>query len=402
MKVTIVKERIIEGLQKAAGIIPTKTGAAYLRSVWLKTGENSISVIATDANIEFTGTYPAEIAEEGIVGVHGRSFVDLMRQLPEGEITLSTESAQKARGTGAVPEQSSLSGDTEQKFLLLQQGRRKYKLPLNDPSWFQSISEFPAENSVIWSGDFLEELLDKITYCIADDEASDAISCMFLNPKENGRIEACGLDGHQFAMMAFVNDELAGLLPPEGLLIQKKYLADIKKWLNGNEIYVNVTNNRLHLRTADATETLSIPLASYQYPDYAPFMNQLNGDVSSLEVGKRECIDALSRISIFNTVNDYCTYMDLSENETMLSAQGQDTGFARESIEAEYRGTLSRIAFPTRKLMEIMGHFNSEKITMNFSGAESPCGIRGENDPDYLVIIMPMKVVESSYYSEVD
>ena len=36
MLFTVKKENIIEGLQKAAGIIPTRAGAAYLRSLWIK------------------------------------------------------------------------------------------------------------------------------------------------------------------------------------------------------------------------------------------------------------------------------------------------------------------------------------------------------------------------------
>ena len=58
MLFTVKKENIIEGLQKAAGIIPTRAGAAYLRSLWIKAEGEVLTIMATDANIEFTGTYP--------------------------------------------------------------------------------------------------------------------------------------------------------------------------------------------------------------------------------------------------------------------------------------------------------------------------------------------------------
>ena len=35
MYLTIKKEQIIDGLQKAASVIPSKAGAAYLRSIWM-------------------------------------------------------------------------------------------------------------------------------------------------------------------------------------------------------------------------------------------------------------------------------------------------------------------------------------------------------------------------------
>ena len=42
MKLSVNKEQIIEGLQKAAAIIPAKAGAAYLRSIWLKAEKGSL------------------------------------------------------------------------------------------------------------------------------------------------------------------------------------------------------------------------------------------------------------------------------------------------------------------------------------------------------------------------
>ena len=67
MIITVKKEQIIDGLQKAASIIPSKAGAAYLRSIWLQAsntgGIKRLTLMATDVNIEFTGTYPAEVLE---------------------------------------------------------------------------------------------------------------------------------------------------------------------------------------------------------------------------------------------------------------------------------------------------------------------------------------------------
>ena len=187
------------------------------------------------------------------------------------------------------------------------------------------------------------------------------------------------------------------------MLIQKKYLQDIKKWLGADEIELTLTDKRLYLRSMDGAETLSLPRAAYEYPDYNVFMSKLAGeDVSAMTLERKEGMEALGRILIFNTESDRCTYMDLSENEARLSAQGQDVGSASESLEVAYKGHITRIAFPTRNLMDVFGHFVSGRIDMLLTGAEGPCGIRGAEDPDYTVIIMPMKVSETTYYSEED
>ena len=155
------------------------------------------------------------------------------------------------------------------------------------------------------------------------------------------------------------------------------------------------------MRSGDGHETLSLPRAGYAYPDYSPFMTRLaSPDVSLLKLSRKDCLDALDRISIFNTESDRCTYFELSSAEAMLSAQGQDTGSANESLEVSYNGSIGRIAFPTKNLMEILTHYQSGELTLPLTGAEGPCGINGTEDPDYTVLIMPMKIAEESYYEE--
>ncbi|ABB36803.1 DNA polymerase III, beta subunit [Oleidesulfovibrio alaskensis G20] len=381
MYLKVFKEDVIDGLQKAANIIPAKTGAAYLRSIWLKAEAGMVHVLSTDSNIEFRGSYKAEVTEEGLAGVQGRAFVDLIRKLPAGEITLHLD-----------PKTGTLG---------IEQGRRKYTLPTNDTAWFQNFSDYPESGSVFWSGDFLQELIDKLSFCISDEDTMEAIACMSMKPRQDNAIEACGLNGHQFAMQRFLNDDIHALLPAEGILVQKKYLMELKKWLGADEIELNIDNKRLFFRTGDKRETFSLPLSYYQYPDYTSFVSKLSTpDAGALEVNRKDMMAALDRVLIFNTDNNRCTYFDLEAGEVSLSSQGQEVGSASESLEGTYDGSLKRIAFPTRNLIEIMNHYQSDSMRFTLTGTEGPCGLTGENDPDYLVIVMPMKIVEETYYSE--
>ena len=386
MYLTVKKEQIIEGLQKAASIIPSKAGAAYLRSIWLQALKGAdgdrLTIMSTDVNIEFTGTYPVDIREEGTAGVNGRAFVELLRRLPGGDITLRL--------------------DEESHILSVEQGRRSYKLPTVDPVWFQSLPPFPEEGAVLWSGDFFQDIIDKVAFCISDDDSAEGLACLYFKAGEEGKVDACGLNGHQFAMVRFINDELARLLPENGLLIQKKYVNELRKWLGSDEVMLNISERRFHIRTGSGSETLSIPRsANFSYPDHLSFLARLDGaNTSQLDVDRRETMDALDRLLIFNNDSDRCTYFRFSPQEVELSAQGQETGSATEHLEGTFQGDLELIAFPTRSLMDILGHFQSSSLHYVFTGAEGPCGITGSDDAEYTVILMPMKIAESSYYTE--
>ncbi|WP_419786228.1 DNA polymerase III subunit beta [Pseudodesulfovibrio sp.] len=386
MFLKVNRDEIIEGLQKSANIIPAKTGAAFLRTIWLQCENGNLNVMSTDSNLEFKGSYPASIDEDGLAGVQGRAFYDLVKQLrnDQGELTIHTD-----EGSANV---------------LVEQKARKYKFPVNDPDWFQKFSAFPEDNTVFWSGDFLHEIIDKISFCISDEDSMEAIACIYFVPHEKDGIktvEVCGLNGHQFAMFNFVNDDIHAMLPEEGVLIQKKYLAELKKWLTADEIELAISEKRLFFRTGNQRETFTLPLSYYQYPNYHNFLAKLGDpDVSTLEVKRMELVDALSRVALFNTDSNRCAYFAFAGNEVTISAQGQETGTARESLDATFTGDMQRIAFPTRNLIEILNHFNSETVKFTLTGTEAPCGVSGPDDKDYNVIVMPMMIQEETYYTE--
>lgn len=395
MQLTVFRKDIIDGLQKSSGIIPAKTGAAFLRTIWLEATGGTLRILSTDSSLEFTGQYPAKVAVEGLCGVQGKSFFELVRKLPPGEIGLKLDEA-----TGN---------------LLITQGSRRYKLPTSDRNWFQSFAPFPETGGVLWSGDFLQELLDRVLYCISDEDTMEAMACMFMRPDAAGaKIEVCGLNGHQFSLVAFLNDDIHAMLPPDGILLQKKYVAELRRWLSTDEIDLAISDKRLFFKAQitdkgdeDApakVEIFSLPLSYYQYPDYNSFVSSLSRDnISTLTIDRMELIDALDRVAIFNTDNNRCAYfLFTNPGELSLRSQGQEAGEASETLECAFAGPLDKVAFPTKDISDILAHFHSDKVTLTLTGAEGPCGIAGEQDQDCLVIIMPMKIVEETYYSEED
>lgn len=382
MKVKVFKGDIIEGLKKAANIIPVKTGAAFLRTIWLKAEENRLHILATDSNLEFTGAYPAQVLEPGLVGVQGRAFYDLVNKLPSGHLTLKI--------------------DTKTQNLLIEQGKKRYKLATNDVNWFQNLAAFPEDNSVVWSGEGLKTIIDQISFCISEEDTMEAAACMNLKPLADAQaIDVCGLNGHQFAMVRFQNDALLAMMPEGGVLMQRKYLTELNKWLPLEEIECMIDNKRFFFRSNVGTETFSMPLSYYQYPDYRNFISRLADENASVIVmDKSELHDALNRLLIFNSENNRCTFFEYQDEQLVLTAQGQDVGAATEMLDIAMSGPLPKIAFPTRNLIEILNHFCSDKVKLTLTGPEGPCGVTGEKDLDYTVIVMPMKIVEETYYSE--
>lgn len=379
MHLQVTKDEIIDGLQKAANILPMKTGAAYLRTIWLRSNSGRLEILATDSSFEFTGTYSANIMKPGTVGVQGKNFSELIRRLPSGEITLRQE---KEGGP-----------------LSIEQGRRKYKLPTSDAAWFQPFTPFPQEESVLWSGDFLKELIERIAFCTSDEESMMAMSCVNFSRLEQNGVEVCGLNGHQFATVEFKNPELYALIPENGFLISKKHLLEIRRLISGDEIEINLKDNKLFIRSDKQKEVLSVPLSSYIFPDYKKILSQYENQFESvLTINRQELINSLNRILLFNTAANKATILQLQPNDIAISSQGQDAGEACEHVTATYTGTLDSIALNTKSILDILSHFTGKEIRFEFSGAFSPCQVTSKEEENYIVVTMPVEIVEETFY----
>ena len=61
-------------------------------------------------------------------------------------------------------------------------------------------------------------------------------------------------------------------------------------------------------------------------------------------------------------------------------------------MEIEFKGDPIEVAFNPRFFIETLHAIDQEKIIINIIDEEKPCIIHGENDNNYLSVIMPMRI----------
>ena len=293
-----------------------------------------------------------------------------------------------------------MATDEEGHNLVISQGSRLYKLPTSNEEWFQPFTPFPEADTVTWSGEVLVSIIDRIFFCIMDDDDSP-LGCLFIQPKDNGEIDFCGLDGHRFALVRVYNDALLEKLPKEGVLIQKKYLADIKKLISPEEIEISLTPKRFFIRNNDGRDMVSIPLVQFSYPDYSIFLDKMeSGACSVVRTSRTEFSDALARSLIFNSRDENSVAITIAADSLTIASSDKSTGSATETIAAECQSTVDHIAFITRGLVELLSRLGEDSLTIKIASENGPCSFQTDDDKNYVVIAMPVHIVDDAYYSE--
>ncbi|MDO5536080.1 MAG: DNA polymerase III subunit beta [Desulfovibrionaceae bacterium] len=384
MKITLNTEHCVSGVQKAGNITPSKVGSSYLKTMWLRASKEkgTVSFMTTDASTEYIGTYPAEVIEDGLVGVQSRAMTDLIRNLPSGLVHIET--------------------DESANTVIVSQGKRLYKLPTSSSTWFQEFSQFPEGDAVTWNGESLSDIIEKILFCISDDEDS-SFGCLCIKPNGQGGIDFCGLDGNKFAMVTIINDELLQHLPADGIKIQKKYISDIKKLLSSEDIKIMIGDKRFYVRDNQFRDMFSVPLTQVSFVDYSIFISRVSGDdCSHLTISKEEFLRALSRSLIFNTKDEVGVYLSIDDDSVTLNSRDKTTGSATETISAVCESSVSEVAFVTKSLIDILQHVPGDSVSVTLSSREGPCSFKAVDDENYNIIVMPMQIVNKTYYQEDD
>jgi DNA polymerase III subunit beta len=383
MYLRIFKEDIIEGVTKASNVVSQKTGAAYLRTLWLKAGNKSLEILSTDSNMEFTGKYNANVLEDGLVGVEGKKFSDLMRKLKPGEIVFKA--------------------DHEKNILFIQQDKRKYKVPTTEQSWFPDLTPFPEDNSILWSGELIREIIDKISFSISSDDTMGSMTCMKIarGDETHAEVEFCGFDIENMGLYTIKNQDVYNLVPEEGILIPKKYISELRKWIPPKEVELCLSSDRFFIRAQDYSESISFPLSYAEFTNYRDILDSFSGELKScLKVDRRELMEALDRILLFSTEFNKSALFQLKSDELIIESTAVEAGEANEVLECEYEGIVNELVFNIKSMLEIMDHFESREIKMYLSGQVRPCKIVGEDDPNYFVVTMPVEIQEETYYTE--
>ena len=383
MYLRVFKEDFIDGVTKGASIIAHKTGAAYLRTVWLKAEDDKLNILSTDGNIEFTGVYSSNVMESGLVGVEGKKFNELVRKLKPGEIIFKA--------------------DLKKNIFFIEQDKRKYRLATTESSWFPELTSFPEGNSVIWSGDVLKGVIEKLIFTISDEDSLGSMTCLKISrgSETDMEIEMCGFDMQNMGLYIIRYDELYSLIPEKGILISKHYLSELRKWLSPGEIELSIDSNRLFIRKQDLSESISMPISFESFADYRAILSTFADKPSSdIVINRRELMDALERIMIFSTEMNKAAIFELKEDEVRINSTAVETGEANEVLQCKYQGTLDQCVFNIRGLLDILAHYTSEEITMSLFGHVKPCKITGADDPDFFVITMPVEIKEEKYYFE--
>ena len=372
MKLSIERNTLLKAVSHAQSVVERRNTIPILANVLIEAEDDKVQFRATDLDVEIVDRVQAKVARNGSTTVSAVLLHEIARKLPDGALI-------------------ELTADTASSRLTVEAGRSNFSLATLPKEDFpiMASSEYAANFSAK-SGD-LRRLFDKSKFAISTEETRYYLNGVYMHSAtfENSKVLRCvATDGHRLARVDTGLPEGAEELP--GVIIPRKTVAEIRKFLDDDEVQIAVSVSETKVRFATPDITLTSKVIEGTFPDYTRVIPASNE--KKLEVDADEFAKAVDRVSTVSSERSRAVKLSLEDDQLTLIVNSPDSGAAEEQVAVAYSDERLEIGFNAKYLLEISGQIDKENAIFMFNSSGDPVLIREGNDLSAVYVVMPMRV----------
>ena len=354
-------------LNKAVGIVmkavPTRTTMNILECILIDATTNEIKFTGNDMELGIETIVEGEIIEKGKIAIDAKLFSEIVRKLPDNDITLTTDSNNNA---------------------LITCEKSKFNIAGKSGDDFSYLPAIIKDKMITLSQFQLKEVINQTIFSIAINDNNKMMTGELFEVNE-GTLKVVGLDGHRIAIR---NINLEGRADDARVVIPGKTLQEISKILNADaESFVNIyfTNNHV-LFEFDQTHVVSRLIEG----DYFKISQMLSNDYETkVSINKKEFLDSIDRANLLIREGDKKPIIINILNGLLQVNVNSAIGALNEDIDIDKEGKDIMIGFNPKFLMDALRVIDDENVTMYLVNHKSPCFIR-DKEENYIYLILPV------------
>jgi DNA polymerase-3 subunit beta len=364
MKITCTREELTQKLGIVARGVSTRTAVQILGGILLNADGGQLTLAATDMELSLRASLDAQVEGEGAVVVPGRLLVELVRLLPDAEVTI------EQRADEGVVHVSS--------------GTFESRLNTFTAADFPRLPETETLERHVVDRDALLETIGRVSRSASRDESRPVLTGILVR-FEPGKIVMAATDSYRLSVK---ETELEGSAPELEAIVPARALAELARIAQAaDQVELGVHENQMVFGVDGVW--LTTRRIDGQFPNY----KQLVPESFEHEVAlpREELLEVVRRIAVMAQRNTPLR-LRFADGEVAISARTQDVGEAQESLPAPFAGEALEIGFNAEFLRDGIESVSDETIRMRLISPLRPCVLQGEGADDFLYLIMPIRL----------
>ncbi|OUR92946.1 DNA polymerase III subunit beta [Halobacteriovorax marinus] len=371
MKIKLHAEDLKTALNKVLSVVDKRNSRPILTYTLIEATNEQLNISATDLEVSAKVVVNAHVDNPGKFCVNAKNIFDILKELPGTEIELSL--------------------DDESNTLKLNCGDIHYSLLIYKADDFPHLLFNQEVNKFTLSSEQLTNIINKTSYAVLNDETRLYLNGIYLQEIDS-KLRAVATDGHRLSLLETDLSESNNETLINGIIIPRKGIYEIKKVSETYpeiKIELSVDDTFLYIN-AKNEYFLSVRLIAREYPKYQAVIP--NKTTYTMTTDRNSFFDAIRRIKIMSNEKSNGVRLKLSNQEMTLTANHPSLGEAMETMPVDYNGKDMEIGFNAKYLIDTLQSFDEGEISLELNNELSPIIIKSNSLPNYLGIIMPLKL----------
>ncbi|MBQ7811609.1 MAG: DNA polymerase III subunit beta [Bacteroidales bacterium] len=342
MKLIISSSELLRGVMAVAKAIPAKSPLPILENFLFDLKGNVLEITASDSELTLKTQVEVEsTAEEGKIAVPAKHVMDLLKELPDQPLTISTSSDSSFVCSWA-------SGESTLPYF-----------PAEDYPEITATDDtavtlqFPAQSLV--------DGISSTIYATADDEIRPAMNGILFDI-DLASTTLVASDSHKLICYTTADVKAS---EKASFILHKKPAAILKAIIGKDTETVDIAFDSKNAVFKFGQTMVICRLVVGKYPKYRDVIPQNNSNI--LRINRAQLLNTVRRVSVCSNKASNHIKFDLKSGSLMVSAQ--DLGFsiaAHETMQCQYDGEDLTIGFKSPFIIEILSNMTCGELVMKF------------------------------------
>lgn len=363
MKLICSKSNLLHGVNIVSKAVPTRTTMAILECILIDASANEIKLTANDMELGIETKIEGEIAERGVIALDAKIFSEIVRKLPDSDVTIETDASFKTTITCE---------------------KAKFNIVGKSGDDFSYIPYIERNEPIVMSQFTLKEVIRQTIFSIADNDNNKLMTGELFEIEEND-LKVVSLDGHRISIR---NIELKNNYSHKKVVVPGKTLQEVSKILPGSaedEVSIFLTDNHIVFEFENTTVVSRLIEG-----EYFKIEQMLSSDYETkVKINKRELLDCIDRATLLVKEGDKKPIIMNITDGTMELKINSFICSMNEDIDIAKEGKDILIGFNPKFFIDALRVIDEEEVTLYMVNPKAPCFIK-DDEGTFIYLILPV------------
>jgi len=336
---------------------------SILECILIDATEGVIKFIANDMELGIQTIVEGNIVDRGFVAIDAKIFFDIVRKLPDSEVTIESDANSK---------------------LTITCGKAKFNLLGRSGEDFSALPPIEKIDGVAVSQFTLRSVIQQTIFSIAENDSNKMMSGELFEISEDN-LKLCSLDGHRISIRKV---KLSESYPYKKVVVPGKTLGDISKILNDSTtsmVQIYFTDKHI-LFEFEKTIVVSRLIEG----EYFNIDQMLSSDYETkMSINRKEFLECIDRATLLVKEGDKKPVIISIVEGKMELKINSTIGSMDEEISIDKQGKDLMIGFNPKFLIDALRVIEDENIDVYLVNPKAPCFIR-DKDSTYTYLVLPV------------